>query len=813
MKAALLPQRSVPRGNVLAAAMLYRRDARARILRAWRPGDVVHRAEGGFVLVLAAPRLVRAEEAEAAPLVVHGDVLDGTLRRPARGAPGRKPGPAPLPSVWRWMEGGREVVGPPGPVTDPAEWVDLALPVARLAPLGHPPPAARAVPGPRPIAEIFGMKAAPERAEALTALAKAAPLPAWQERLLRWFALATVPLARAVPQPPPPGEPARTAAQRLGQGLAAFEHALAAAVDRLGMAWIFQNRHVAYLEKLMAMFDEGRLEDALKWALPLNGTPGTGDALPAWFPPSPRAGLQVSGGGTGPGRRLGLSDAAFARLEQAYRRAIDRLVAEGRIEWAAFALAELLGKVDEAILLLEKHARYDLAAEIAERRQLPPARVVRLWFLAGEHERAVALARRAGCWHEALSQAQPGAERRALAATWCADLVRRGELSTAVDVAWKHDLRDASREWVRALLASDEAGRHLPRWSALGETDDATIRLERAAEADPERALGLWEREELWPEHDRAPRLAGPAVRHALAAGADLGTVGWLLARAQDPVLAEDLRRISRNVTARAWVPRVHVARGPARILDVAPCGDGVLLAHGEAGVTWLNRAGKVAWRVAVPADRLVSGPDGTALAAARRGTWWSFHRLELHRRTARRWVDLELLLFADRFDGGCFLVAAGTELLALDPSAEDARHFWRFPFETAPIPGIAATIRELRVPVAPSALVVRATRLDAYTVDEHLTWRLPDLRLQHRRPGTTPPGPELDAVGAWTLERTEEAEVLLKGPMQARITAGSRAGAPLVARLSTDAAWIAGDGGVGRLDLQTGAWWTVAPG
>ncbi len=597
--------RAVPRGVVQAVAILYRRDAQARILRAWRPGDVVHRTDGGYVRVLAAPVTMRAETAPGTPLVADGDRLDGTeVRRP------RKPTGT---GTWRWMHGGREVLGPPGQIEDPAAWVELDLPVERLEPLGHPPPAALAVVGARPLAQIFGVPAAMEREAAMRSLAKAAELPGWQQKLLGMLAFAMMPMGRLLPSGPPAGEAPRSVGERVGSAMTRMEKALASAVSGLGLGWIFEQKHLAYLDKMLAMFDAGRLEDALKWAIPLGGQ-ATGESLPAWFPGRPRTGFEVSRPG-GSGRGIGLSAAAFAKLREVYRRAIAKLIEQGRIDLAAFALAELLGEVDEALALLEKHEMFAMAAEFAERKNLDAPRVIRLWFLAGEHARAVAIARRRGCWPDALARAKEGHERRALAAMWAADLVGRGELPEAVEVAWKHDLREASRPWIARLLDTDVAGLELPRWSALG--GDALERLDGVVAADPGRALRLWERQDTWPDHDGRPALAGAALRHALADGVDPATTNWLLTLAVDPVLAEDVRRLTRSPAATAWPSRVLAAQGPAHILDIAPCGDGLLLAHGEAGVTWLRRDGRVGWRIDAPADRLVAGVPRASPASA----------------------------------------------------------------------------------------------------------------------------------------------------------------------------------------------------
>lgn len=84
----------------------------------------------------------------------------------------------------------------------------------------------------------------------------------------------------------------------------------------------------------------------------------------------------------------------YQHLQQTYRRAAERLEQAGRIDEAAFVFAELLNSPAECIALLERHQRFELAAQIAEDRKLDPTLVVRLWWLAGNRDRAVMIARR-----------------------------------------------------------------------------------------------------------------------------------------------------------------------------------------------------------------------------------------------------------------------------------------------------------------------------------------------------------------------------------------------------------------------------------
>ena len=93
-------------------------------------------------------------------------------------------------------------------------------------------------------------------------------------------------------------------------------------------------------------------------------------------------------------------------LRTLYAAAAQDLERTGRIDEAAFVHVELLGNVESAVQLLERHRRYRLAAELAEGRELAAERVVRLLWLAGRREHAIAVARARGAYQTAIERLQ-----------------------------------------------------------------------------------------------------------------------------------------------------------------------------------------------------------------------------------------------------------------------------------------------------------------------------------------------------------------------------------------------------------------------
>src|SRR5712692_6526204 len=76
-------------------------------------------------------------------------------------------------------------------------------------------------------------------------------------------------------------------------------------------------------------------------------------------------------------------------LSTLYREAAAHLEKAGRVEEAAFVLADLMGNALGAVAVLERHGRFALAADLADGRKMAADLVVRLRWRAGHHERAV----------------------------------------------------------------------------------------------------------------------------------------------------------------------------------------------------------------------------------------------------------------------------------------------------------------------------------------------------------------------------------------------------------------------------------------
>jgi hypothetical protein len=466
-------------------------------------------------------------------------------------------------------------------------------------------------------------------------------------------------------------------------------------------------RKAEYVRRLFEMFEEGNLQEALRYAIPL-GRGLDENTRVALGLPGPRERLTIQTSRSGAASVFAGGSELFAALKERYREAFRRLEREGRIDEAAFILAELLGAHEEAVSFLERHGRFQLAAELAEGRGLPPGLVVRQWFLAKDVARATAIARRSGAFADAvvrLSRTHPQ-QARELRLRWADTLAEAGDWAHAVQAVWPlPEARDLARAWMeRGVECGGVTGaRLLAMWSTAFPDG-----LERAAERV--RALLDDDTPERAPERFAfALTLSGespspgrtafvvPTVRALLrdrAAGRARFTsdfVTRLLRDAPDGTLRADLPPLAER-SSLAWSgdpsrPRLHVTArasdgGAFAVHDAVALEDGrLLLALGEAGARLLRADGRALAHFDVPAFALVPSVHGDrALALAPRGEVWRLSRLDLVARRAVPWCDAALDAWAPTYDGGTWFVSSGLTVMMVDALAADLRSLWRVP-------------------------------------------------------------------------------------------------------------------------------------
>lgn len=465
-------------------------------------------------------------------------------------------------------------------------------------------------------------------------------------------------------------------------------------------------QQAAYMRRMLRMFDEGDLMEALRHAIPLGGE--AADAGQAFGSPGRRDSLALSQS-LGSSSSIYLDEGFENHLRQLYRRSFEKLDREGRTDEAVFVLAELLQSRQEALDYLEKHQRYAQAAELALAWDRPPEIIVRLLCLAGDWRRAIAVARRDDAFANAVLQLQPKWPEMAnrLREEWGQLLAQKGEWLRAVDAVWpvvaareqavawllaaeSADGRLAARALVqRALLLPDTLGACAERLRAL--RDDPLLHRERAALASELLAVS---------GHNASSRGLISVLAPALLADHS-GSHGRMHKRAfqalmrldADPLLRLDMPGSempgfeTRPLAKQSSLLTLDVpSRGAHAIHDAALLEDGrYLLALGEAGAVMTDSAGGVLARFAVPAYRLVPARSGrVALALAQRDGLWRVSRLDLMQRRIDDLGLSEISHFSGEFDGNSWTVVRGNRIQVLDTGRSLQDVLW----QVAELPG-----------------------------------------------------------------------------------------------------------------------------
>lgn len=653
------------RGFVVENRVTTAAEARRRILALWRPGTLVQRLDGGWLVRMPAPLPVRCDRSPGLPLVAEGSVL---YAMPLTAEQGRAL-KAPAGSLVRARDG-TVVVEPldEAPLEDPAAWLDLsAYTAARVEPMGEPPRPARVLVPAR-------VRRGTKKLRALRSL-----LPQDQAG----------PSAR---------EKVDARLKQIAAGL----------LRALSLGGFLVRQQAEYLRRLLEMFERGDLGDALRHAIPLGGLEPGSPTYPALGVPAPRSDLRLSLSRPSGGGRMGLSSNLFFELRRLYRRSFEFLAAQGRIEEAAFVLADLLRAEEEAVAFLESHGRLDLAAGLAEGRGLAPGLIVRQWFLAGDRGRAVWIARRTGAFADAvlrLERSQKKEEVHELRGLWASLLARAGDYAAAVEVLWPvRQARPLALGWMDQAIeqGGPPAARMLARKLALVPEQYGPVRTrvltlleDDSPEDAPSRQAFTDTLLEQTPPPAGAVTLARAAARSLIR---DIGLLGSdpagdrlsrLTELADDGALRADVPPLPTPTTvpllARTEPLRLEIRGndvGAMPAFDIAFLPNGqTLVALGEAGARLLSREGRTVVDFDQPAHRIVVSDHGDrAIALARRGEAWRLARLDLVSRRAQHWCEARIDVFARDYEGGLWFVATGRDVVAIDTAGRRFDGPWGVP-------------------------------------------------------------------------------------------------------------------------------------
>lgn len=211
--------------------------------------------------------------------------------------------------------------------------------------------------------------------------------------------------------------------------------------------WI-KFRQSKYLDSMMMMFESGNLDEALKYAIPINGSDQIGQQ--AFRAPKPRDKLSFSEKIYGEKNSIYIDHQIQQQLQQLYRRSFEKLDKENRIEEAAFVLIELLNNLTEGIDYLEKKKRLQQALDIAITKDADPNLIVRLCCLTEQWDKAIMIAKRYDAFANAimlLEKHNPTLANK-LRFVWAQTLAERAEWLAAIDTIWPlKNHRNLTKKW------------------------------------------------------------------------------------------------------------------------------------------------------------------------------------------------------------------------------------------------------------------------------------------------------------------------------------------------------------------------------
>ena len=716
----LRPRKVAHKGRVEAAGFLFDTgligvaEARRRILNLWESGVQVFADGPNYFVRLSSTIRVDSAHSVATPLVKVEDVLSALplshdefelLQPPSHAVVFAKGGVAQVTQLSS------------SNVESPEKWLDVAaFKVVQVSSLGaafaEPTLVAEAVPFDAR-AKLDGVPAEAEGLQEAIAAIKSAvsgksqAAGAWSaaQQLSGWLGGFIAFITSEISQRLRSQSSARyTTLQHTDQG------PQNGWLTRLGMrllhtsrlARVLGRRQAAYLSKMMDMFERGDLNEALKHAIPFSDL-SSQNQRPALGVPSPRANLSILPRRGRISTSIGLGPDLMRYLHELYRSCFDQLAAQNRIDEAVFVLAELLGANDEAVSFLESHGKLKLAAELAEGRELPPGLVVRQWFLAGDIERAVGIARRTQAFADAVLRLERTNREQAenLRVVWALSLAEAGNYAGAVDVIWPVDAhRRTALKWMDKAIEVGGAvtGRMLARKVTIVPDEFEDIRR---------RAMNFLE--------DESYELLETRMAFAEALASEPNTKeARTLARVAARAILRDAGQHSSAVTAKQFTRLVNFSGdGPLRT-DVPPfpvehdqpvtpllsmscvaadCGsmpvhDALLLpngrmlvALGEIGARLLTRDGRTVTHFDQPAEKLVISDNGArAIALARRGAVWRLSRFDLVEWRSEDWCDAEIDAFAADYDGSLWFLGAKGDFYAIDAHSKSFEALWRVP-------------------------------------------------------------------------------------------------------------------------------------
>jgi hypothetical protein len=765
----LQPSEYVARGWIEAAGLLFdtrrlpQEQLMASVMTQWHPGSQLFRIDHGYVLLWQQPQSMHAGEAPAAPLLAFGSLY---ATAPLNGDQIKRYSRHPQTLVQIDQGDFKPSALDASNRFDPAVWIDATgYRLETVKPLGRQPgkpKLGKMLMGEdnRALFKDEKLQAAEEQKQIVESMKKA---PAAPERRaggrggsLFSLLISLLPARRvSVGNQDDTRRQLSNNPQSVASTRPSFSEIWRRYLLLSQLGRFIGRRQARYLQKMVKMFEQGELEQALKHAVPLSDLR---DALErqnsALSTPRARDNLRINFQRQPSLSAIGLSNDSETYLRQLYERGFQRLHRLGRHREAGFVLAELLKEYDRAVDYLEQQGEKVMAAELAEGQQLQPAKVIRQWLIAGDTARAIQIARLTRCYTEAISFLQTRDKTLADPLRWEFSQLHAnsGDFELAVELAWP--LRQQHPEilhWTRQAI--DQGGsigaRMLAKYLSLVPSEDEYLfKAQALLNTVDERSAVL--RTEFIDTIAQLPptpttRICARMALRRLICDIDQGyrkheknRFNALLNLVDDPVLRHEARTL--RLGSRLQTPGNSLSHREPPLEYQIPAGrqsvvsqtavailakEWLLVARGESGVDVIKPDGKKVTTLAIPChDIVVSDLGNRALLLARRNSLWVVYRFELESLATQRWLELDIDNYAITHDGMQWLVSKDRQLWLLDLQAEDQRALWSI----SDLPGTIIAIQ--RSPKR-FALLLRDTQGDTAT----WYYQLPELLLKERLP------------------------------------------------------------------------------
>lgn len=624
-------------GWFVATALYGKAEARTRVAALWVPGSTVRAVPGGYWISLPRPAPERAPW-PASP-VVQTAAGPSTVPLTAAEADTLKAGTGVVILV------GGHAARVHGTPVNPASWLDVRMERHVGAPLAPPPgPPPEVVSPPSSLREDFGLPSlapalaslASDDADPRALLARRIARPSLTSRLrgLRRGGKGSRPTGGSLPSrlrawfrrvlggprsdAPPGPSLARTASPSASEPPPPRAPSAALSWLRRTLSPLWIGRHLArsarVIDDILARFVHDDLDEALRWAIPIDRPPAR-RAVPrlASAPPQPRDRLEPATRRPSDGAGFHVEDELLDRLRRYYRDAARLLEQAGRIREAAFVLADLLSRPEEAVSMCERHEAWALAARLSELHLDDIGRTLVLLVRAGDYERTLRLGLHANALDKALElldKWSPPHARR-LRAAWAVTLVRGGQLLAAADVVSPDPvLYPTCEQWLQPLI---EAGgvpgalAHLHLLGATGRTDEARAVAACFGETTGSDREAIFDRALDLPESALNTRLIRALLRHQLPVPLEVR------ARVRARGGAEDI--LEDAVLPPPPTARAAFLTGGRSVHDVVVLQNGPVVLATSTLVRTHLASGPELSRFPLRAKGLVSGPTEVVLA------------------------------------------------------------------------------------------------------------------------------------------------------------------------------------------------------